>query len=299
MTWLQAVVLGVVQGLTEYLPISSSAHLVLVPWLLGWRIDEHIAFPFDVLVQWGTLIPVLAHFRRELLEILRGWWEGARNGSPFGTPGGRLGGWVIVATLPAVVAGLLFKKPVEAVFLQPTLTAALLSGTAVLLWWGERFGRRGARSGGVDPGGCPGRRPGPGPGPVAGHLALGGHHRRRPRPGPATIRGRPVQLPAQRPRPPGGGPGGLEGPLRDRLAPSGPGADPDGRPRRGPLRLPGHLGVDAAGAPALPHALRPILPFWSAFPCCSSRRSDPDRARPESRAFRSGPFDNLGSSRLG
>jgi undecaprenyl-diphosphatase len=142
MTWLQAVVLGIVQGLTEYLPISSSAHLVLVPWLLGWRIDEHIAFPFDVLVQWGTLIPVLAHFRRELLEILRGWWEGARNGSPFGTPGGRLGGWVIVATLPAVVAGLLLKKPVEAVFLQPTLTAALLSGTAVLLWWGERFGRR-------------------------------------------------------------------------------------------------------------------------------------------------------------
>jgi undecaprenyl-diphosphatase len=142
MTWLQAVVLGIVQGLTEYLPISSSAHLVLVPWLLGWRIDEHIAFPFDVLVQWGTLIPVLAYFRRELLEILRGWWEGARNGSPFGAPGGRLGGWVIVATLPAVVAGLLFKKPVEAVFLQPTLTAALLSGTAVLLWWGERFGRR-------------------------------------------------------------------------------------------------------------------------------------------------------------
>jgi undecaprenyl-diphosphatase len=142
MTWLQAVVLGIVQGLTEYLPISSSAHLVLVPWLLGWRIDEHIAFPFDVLVQWGTLIPVLAYFRRELLGILRGWWEGARNGAPFGTPGGRLGGWVIVATLPAVVAGLLLKKPVEAVFLQPTLTAALLSGTAVLLWWGERFGRR-------------------------------------------------------------------------------------------------------------------------------------------------------------
>jgi undecaprenyl-diphosphatase len=142
MTWLQAVVLGIVQGLSEYLPISSSAHLVLVPWLLGWRIDERIAFPFDVLVQWGTLIPVLAYFRRELLEILRGWWEGARNGSPFGTPAGRLGGWVIVATFPAVAAGLLFKKPVEAVFLQPALTGALLSGTAVLLWLGERFGRR-------------------------------------------------------------------------------------------------------------------------------------------------------------
>ncbi|WP_322798183.1 undecaprenyl-diphosphate phosphatase [Thermoflexus sp.] len=141
MTWLQALVLGIVQGLSEYLPISSSAHLVLVPWLLGWRNDERIIFPFDVLVQWGTLVPVLIYFRRDLWAILTGWWAGIRRGSPFATPEGRLGGWIILATLPAAVLGVFLKGPIEAVFLQPVLTGGLLFGTAGLLWLGEHFGR--------------------------------------------------------------------------------------------------------------------------------------------------------------
>ncbi|MCS6964764.1 MAG: hypothetical protein NZM16_12055 [Thermoflexus sp.] len=141
MTWLQALVLGIVQGLSEYLPISSSAHLVLVPWLLGWRNDERIIFPFDVLVQWGTLVPVLIYFRRDLWAILTGWWAGIRRGSPFATPDGRLGGWIILATLPAAVLGVFLKEPIEAVFLQPVLTGGLLFGTAGLLWLGEHFGR--------------------------------------------------------------------------------------------------------------------------------------------------------------
>ncbi|MCS7251422.1 MAG: undecaprenyl-diphosphate phosphatase [Anaerolineae bacterium] len=141
MTWLQALVLGIVQGLSEYLPISSSAHLVLVPWLLGWRNDERIVFPFDVLVQWGTLIPVLIYFRHDLWRIVVKWWEGIRGGSPFATPEGRLGGWILLATLPAVVTGVFLKEPIEAVFLQPLLTGILLFGTAGLLWLGEHFGR--------------------------------------------------------------------------------------------------------------------------------------------------------------
>ncbi|GBD08638.1 Undecaprenyl-diphosphatase [Candidatus Thermoflexus japonica] len=141
MTWFQALVLGIVQGLTEYLPVSSSAHLVLVPWLLGWRNDERLVFPFDVLVQWGTLVPVLIYFHRDLWAILAGGWEGIRRGSPFATPEGRLGGWILLATLPAAVLGMLFKKPIEAVFLQPVLTGVLLFGTAGLLWLGEHFGR--------------------------------------------------------------------------------------------------------------------------------------------------------------
>lgn len=141
MTWLQALILGIVQGLSEYLPISSSAHLVLVPWLLGWRNDERIVFPFDVLVQWGTLIPLLVYFHRDLGVILRGWWNGLRKGAPFGTPEGRLGGWILLATLPAAVLGALLKEPIEAVFFQPVLTGVLLFGTAGLLWMGERWGR--------------------------------------------------------------------------------------------------------------------------------------------------------------
>ncbi len=141
MTWLQALILGIVQGLSEYLPISSSAHLVLVPWLLGWRNDERIVFPFDVLVQWGTLVPLLVYFRRDLWAIMRGWWDGLRRGAPFATPEGQLGGWILLATLPAAILGVLLKRPIEAVFLQPVLTGVLLFGTAGLLWLGEHFGR--------------------------------------------------------------------------------------------------------------------------------------------------------------
>ncbi|WP_376793397.1 undecaprenyl-diphosphate phosphatase [Thermoflexus sp.] len=141
MTWLQALILGITQGLTEYLPISSSAHLVLVPWLLGWRNDERIVFPFDVLVQWGTLVPVLIYFRRDLWAILIAGWDGLRQGSPFATPEGRLGGWILLATLPAAILGVLFKEPIEAVFLQPVVAGALLFGTAGLLWLGEHLGR--------------------------------------------------------------------------------------------------------------------------------------------------------------
>jgi len=142
MTWFQALILGIIQGLTEYLPVSSSAHLVLVPWLLGWRSDERLVFPFDVLVHWGTLVPALIYFRHDLWAILAGGWAGLRKGVPFATPEGRLGGWILLATVPAEILGLLLKRSIEAVFLQPVLVGALLFGTAGLLWLGERLGRR-------------------------------------------------------------------------------------------------------------------------------------------------------------
>ncbi len=141
MTWFQALILGVVQGLSEYLPISSSAHLVLVPWLFGWRNDERILFPFDVLVQWGTLIPLFIYFRSDLWQILVGGWKGIRKGAPFSTPEGRLGGWILLATLPAVVLGIALKEPIETVFRQPVWAGTLLFGTAGLLLVGEHLGR--------------------------------------------------------------------------------------------------------------------------------------------------------------
>ena len=69
MTILQAVILGVVQGLTEFLPVSSTAHLILLPHLLGWRLQADAVFAFDVLLQLGTLAAVLIYFHRDLIEI--------------------------------------------------------------------------------------------------------------------------------------------------------------------------------------------------------------------------------------
>jgi undecaprenyl-diphosphatase len=139
MDLIQAIILGIVQGVTEYIPVSSSAHLVLVPWLLGW---PDAPFEFEVLVQWGTLVGVFVYFWRDLWGILRGVLAGLAQRRPLATLEARLGWYIILATLPAVVLGLLFKDQVEAVFSSAKTTAALLLGTAALLAVAEYLGKR-------------------------------------------------------------------------------------------------------------------------------------------------------------
>lgn len=133
MTILQAAVLGAVQGITEFLPISSTAHLYLVPWLLGW--PEH-SLTFDVALHMGTLVAVTAVFWRDLLELaLAALTEGLR------TPTGRLGWAIAVATVPAAVAGLLLENAVETVFRSPLVMAASLAVLGVVLWQVDRQAR--------------------------------------------------------------------------------------------------------------------------------------------------------------
>lgn len=138
----QAILLGIVQGLTEFLPVSSTAHLILTPWLLGWTFDAKTAFVFDVLVQWGTLVGVFVYFRADLLAIARGMAGGLARRKPFDSFEARLGWWVILATLPAVVAGLLFKDRIEGIFSAYTAVAGVLIVAAVLLVAAERWGKR-------------------------------------------------------------------------------------------------------------------------------------------------------------
>jgi undecaprenyl-diphosphatase len=140
MTILQAFILGIVQGLTEFIPVSSSAHLVLVPWLLNWSLDPEIVFAFDVLVQVGTLVAVFVYFWNDLVGIVRGVLLGLFQRRPLGTPEARLGWLVALATLPAVV-GILFKDFFEAMFSSPVATAVQLLFTAALLVIGERLAR--------------------------------------------------------------------------------------------------------------------------------------------------------------
>lgn len=142
MTLLQAIILGIVQGLTEFLPISSSAHLVLVPYLLQWNIPEEQAFLFDVLVQVATLIAVIAYFWHDLVTILRAWLEGILNRQPLKSQASRLGWYILLATLPAGVLGLLVKDLVEQAFDSPLATAGFLLFTALLLVIAERAGKR-------------------------------------------------------------------------------------------------------------------------------------------------------------
>ena len=142
MSVLQACLLGIVQGITEFLPISSSAHLVLVPWAMGWRFEPGQAFVFDVLVQAGTLVAVVAYFWNDLWSLARAALRGVVSGRPFGEPHARVAWLLVLASLPAALAGVLIKGTVEAAFRNPAAVSAFLLGTAALLVLSERARKR-------------------------------------------------------------------------------------------------------------------------------------------------------------
>ncbi len=142
MSILQFIFLGILQGLTEFLPISSSGHLVLLPALLQWNIPEDKAFVFNILVQVATLLAVIIYFRKDILDILKAVITGLIKVKPFEEPLARLGWFIILATIPAGLAGLLIKDTVEEAFSSPSLTAIFLLVTAGLLFISEKLGKR-------------------------------------------------------------------------------------------------------------------------------------------------------------
>jgi len=133
----QTVVLALVQGLTEFLPISSSAHLILMPHLFSWR-DQGLAF--DVAVHVGSLAAVLAYFRRELAAMLRDWLSSLA-GRPA-TPESRLAWAVLVATLPVVIAGVAANEHADRLR-EPMVIAAATALFALVLWWADGRARAG------------------------------------------------------------------------------------------------------------------------------------------------------------
>ncbi len=133
----QTILLAIIQGLTEFLPISSSGHLILLPHFMAWK-DQGLAF--DVAVHVGTLIAVVAYFRRELRCMSAAWFSSLRGGEI--TDDARLAWWVLVGTIPAGIAGLLLSQTVAQDFRNPWLIAAATAGFGLLLWWADARGRR-------------------------------------------------------------------------------------------------------------------------------------------------------------
>jgi undecaprenyl-diphosphatase len=140
MPLIQAIILGIVQGLTEFLPISSSGHLLLLPWGLGWQELESASLKksFDVALHLGTLIAVIGYFRRDLFRYaVAGTGCLVQRRRPVQTDE-RLAGLLVVATIPAVVVGLVLESFIEEALGSPVVIAVSLIGFGLLLWWADR-----------------------------------------------------------------------------------------------------------------------------------------------------------------
>jgi len=133
MSIFHALILGIVQGLTEVFPISSSAHLVLVPWIFKWRYQ---GLSFDVALHVGTAIGFIVYFFRDWVEMI---------GSVFAkekTYKSNIFWFIVFATIPGALAGLILEKKADTVFRSPLLIIAMLSIFAVILWMADHFGKK-------------------------------------------------------------------------------------------------------------------------------------------------------------
>lgn len=134
--WLEAAILGVVQGLTEFLPVSSSAHLRILGPLLPSGADPGAAF--TAITQLGTEAAVLVYFRHDIARILVRWWGSLTQPALRGDPDARMGWLILIGTLPIAVLGLLFKDAIETSLRHLAITATMLIVFALLLGWADR-----------------------------------------------------------------------------------------------------------------------------------------------------------------
>ena len=139
---IQAIVLGLVQGLTEFLPVSSSGHLIVVPALLGWDDPFIESLAFSVMLHVATLLALLVYFRSDWLRLIPAGLATLRDRSFRDDPDRRLAWLLAASTIPAVIVGVLFNDVIENAFREPRIVAMTLVAGAVVLWVADRLGSR-------------------------------------------------------------------------------------------------------------------------------------------------------------
>lgn len=136
----QAVVMGIVQGLTEFLPVSSSGHLILVPWLAGWDDTFIRSLSFSVMLHVATLGALLVYFVRDWLRLVPAGFAALRDRSFRDDPERRLAWLIVATTIPGGLAGFLLNDVIERTVRQPGLVAVMLIVGGAILWVAERHG---------------------------------------------------------------------------------------------------------------------------------------------------------------
>ena len=138
----QALVMGIVQGLTEFLPVSSSGHLIIVPWLFGWDDAFINSLAFSVMLHLGTLIALLIYFREDWLRLIPAGFATIRDRSLNGDPDRKLAWLLVAATIPAAIVGALFSDFFETQVREIGLVAVTLVVGGVILWIADHVGKQ-------------------------------------------------------------------------------------------------------------------------------------------------------------
>ena len=125
---IQSIILGIIQGITEFLPISSTAHLIIIPWLVKWK-DPGLVY--SVALHFGSLFAILFYFRDDLKKITLGFFKCLKSGSFDVSKDGRIGFYLIVASIPAVILGLVFESYVSGILRKPVYVSGFLSLFAI------------------------------------------------------------------------------------------------------------------------------------------------------------------------
>ncbi len=139
MSIIEAIILGLVQGLTEFIPISSTGHLKIVPELLGWG-DPGAAI--SAVIQFGTILAVIIYFFKDIIRLIVGFFRGLAARKPFGDPDSREAWYVIFATIPIVIMGVLLKDYIEGVFRSTWVVTFQLIFIAILMQVAEAYAKR-------------------------------------------------------------------------------------------------------------------------------------------------------------
>lgn len=146
-TTVESIILGIIQGLTEFLPISSTAHLVIVPDLLDWNSQLLNSLTFDVALHLGTLLAVLSYFFRDTVELISGFIRGISKRNFNHDAKTRFSFLVFIGTIPAGVFGILLDKWVETKFRTPAVLATTLIVIGAVMWYAEKVAKRMKKTG--------------------------------------------------------------------------------------------------------------------------------------------------------
>jgi undecaprenyl-diphosphatase len=135
MQLIQSIILGIVQGLTEFIPVSSSAHLVIVPWLLGWDDPLFRSLGFDVALHMGTLVALIAFFRKDWVTLIGAWFKSIGQLGVGDDPDRKMAWFLLAATVPGGIAGIFFEGKIERLFHpegQPILDSSMIAMAVII-----------------------------------------------------------------------------------------------------------------------------------------------------------------------